>query len=651
MAATSSGGGGAPIEMKIEDQYRAIVETAEDPIFIADAEGRYLYGNVKAAANLGLTQEQFTGKSVDELFPPDVAAAFRAGVLQVLESGETLRSEDHMVLDDGVEFWSSTLMQPLRDASGRTIAVQGIVRDIASRKRAELALEVSEERLRQVIRASNIGIFDLDFDRKTVYWSAEQRAIWGWDPDTPIAWDQHAAQIPAEDLARIREVTQAARIGSTGVFELEHRITRLDGEERWVNVRAQALFAGEGAERQRVRVIGATRDVTDEKKAEAERAELQAQLVQAQKLESVGRLAGGIAHDFNNILNIIIGCAEMAASEADPVAVSGYLGEILKAATRSADLTRQLLGFARRQTVLPRVVDLNDFVSASLKMLRRLIGEQLTLSWHPGADVWPVRIDPVQVDQILVNLIANARDAIGDAGSVVIHTENVPRSSNVMYPTLPPGDYVRLAIVDDGKGMDAETQSHLFEPFYTTKAVGKGVGLGMASVDGIVRQNGGMITVTSAVGRGTTVNVLLPRVVTIPASIGGSQMEPLRGGTETILLVEDEPALLRLATRSLESLGYTVLAASRPDDAIAIVREHPGPVHMLLTDVVMPGMNGRKLADRLIEDDPNLKCLFMSGYTDGVMGHGGLLDQHVHFLQKPFSPKALADKIRDVLEG
>jgi PAS domain S-box-containing protein len=634
----------------IDDHYRAIVESAEDPIFICDPEGRYLYGNRRAAANLGLTPEQFAGKSVDELFAPDVAAAFRAGVRQVVESGETLKSEDHLVLEGGVEFWSSTLMQPLRDASGRVTAVQGIVRDIASRKRAEIALQASEERLRQVIHISKIGIFDHDLVKQTVYWSPEQRAVWGWDADAPIGWDEHLSYIHPDDRDNVSAATAAAHERPDGVFELEHRIIRPSGDERWLIVRGQAFFAG-GAERRLLRAIGATRDITEEKEAAAERAELQARLVQSQKLESVGRLAGGIAHDFNNILNIIIGCAEMAASDSDPAAVSGYLAEILKAATRSADLTRQLLGFARRQTVMPRVVDLNDFVSASLKMLRRLIGEHVTLSWHPGVDVWPVRIDPVQVDQILVNLVANARDAIGDAGSVVIHTENVPPSSSFMYQGLPAGDYVRLAVVDDGNGMDAETQNHLFEPFYTTKAVGHGTGLGMASVDGIVRQNGGVITVTSDVGRGTTVNVLLPRVVTLSATTGPSGFEALQGGTETILLVEDEPALLRLATRSLESLGYTVLPASRPDDAIVMAREHRGPVHMLLTDVVMPGMNGRKLADRLLVDAPNLKCLFMSGYTDGIMGKGGVLAEDVHFLQKPFSPKLLAEKVRQVLEG
>jgi nitrogen-specific signal transduction histidine kinase/CheY-like chemotaxis protein len=416
-------------------------------------------------------------------------------------------------------------------------------------------------------------------------------------------------------------------------------------------VRGHVLFSGEGEGRHLVRAVCACRDITDEKLAAAERAELQERLVQSQRLESIGRLAGGIAHDFNNILNVIIGCAEMAATEADPTVVSGYLDEILKAATRSADVTRQLLGFARRQTVIPRVIDLNDFVLSSLKMLRRLIGEHVTLSWHPGVDVWPVRIDPGQVDQILVNLMANARDAITDVGGVVIHTENVPVSSSAMYPGLPGGEYVRLAVVDNGKGMDDETQRHLFEPFYTTKAIGQGTGLGMASVDGIVRQNGGTITLTSDVGRGTTVNVFLPRVLAQPALDFVEDAALPRRGSETVLVVEDEPALLRLTTRALETLGYRVLATSNPQSAMAMANGPDGPVHMLVTDIVMPGMNGRSLAERLSEVVPNLKCLFVSGYPDGAMGSDGVLDERVHFLQKPYSPKALAEKVRQVLES
>jgi two-component system, cell cycle sensor histidine kinase and response regulator CckA len=633
----------------IDDPYRAIIESADDPVFIADRDGRYLYGNARAAANLGLTPEQFTGKTVDEIFPPEVADAFRAGVRKVIDSGETLKSEDRIVVD-GVEFWSSTVLQPLRDADGRVTLVQGIVRDITSRKHAEVALRESEERLRQVIRASNIGIYDVDFVARTIYWSPEQRGIWGWGPAEPIAFDEHLDYIHPDDRDGVAAAVARAHEAPDGVFEMEHRIVRRDGQERWLIVRGQAFSSGEGDGRHLARAICATRDITGEKLAEAERAGLQERLVQAQRLESIGRLAGGIAHDFNNILNVIIGCAEMAASEPDPSVVSGYLDEILKAATRSADLTKQLLGFARRQTVMPRVVDLNDFVSASLKMLRRLIGEHVTLTWHPGVDVWPVRIDPGQVDQILVNLTTNARDAIGDAGGVVIHTENIPLTSSALYPLLPAGEYVRLAVVDNGKGMDAETQRHLFEPFYTTKPLGRGTGLGMASVDGIVRQNGGTISVVSDVGHGTTVNVFLPRAHAFVKAAPTVEAAAPRGGTETVLVVEDEPALLRLTTRALETLGYRVLSASNPNAAIELATSHTGPLHLLLTDVVLPGMNGRNLAERIAAAVPDLKCLFVSGYPDGAMGQGGVLDAQVHFLQKPYSPRELAHKVRQVLE-
>jgi two-component system cell cycle sensor histidine kinase/response regulator CckA len=633
-----------------EEKYRSLIESAQDPIFVSDADGRYLYVNRAAAATLGMTPETMTGKSADDLFPPHVATQQRANVRRVIETGETLRSEDRSEVN-GVEVWFSVVLQPLRDREGRITAAQGIVRDVTGRKQVEEALRASEERLRQVLLTSNIGVVEVDFVARTVFWSPQTRAIWGWGADEPILWDQHLQHVHPDDRDQLNAAIDRTHHSVDGVFEVEHRINRRDGSERCLLIRGQAFFEGEGAHRRLVRFISAVRDVTSERLADAEKAGLQAQLVQAQKLESVGRLAGGIAHDFNNILNVIIGCAEMAASDVDPASVKRYLHEILGAAKRSADLTKQLLGFARRQTVMPRPVDLNDFVSASLKMLGRLIGEQVTLSWHPGVDVWPVRIDPTQVDQILVNLAANARDAIAGVGTVVIHTENIPASSTAMYPNLPRGEYVRLAVVDNGQGMDPETQRQLFEPFYTTKALGHGTGLGMASVDGIVRQNGGMIDVTSAVGQGTTVSVFLPRVVAAVAGDASGVMQAPQKGSETVLVVEDEPALLRLAVRALEMIGYNVLSAGSPDEAIALASTHTGPLHILVTDVVMPGMNGRSLADRLREIKPQLKCLFVSGYSVGVMGPGGLLDEHVHFLQKPFSPRALAEKVRQVLEA
>jgi len=645
----------------MDDVYRAIVESADDPIFIADRDARYLYVNPRAAATFGLTPEQMAGKSVDELFPPAVAAGYHAGVCQVMESGTTLRTEDRSEVN-GVEAWFSSVLQPLYDESGTIIAAQGIIRDVTTLKQAEQALRASEERLRQVVRASRIGVFDHDHRTELIYWSPEQREIWGFGADESVSGrgfqsddngePEYLQLIHPDDRARIADAIDRAHRTGEGLFDVDYRIIRRDGSLRHLSVRSQTFFEGEGAARRPVRTIGAVRDVTDEKAVEVEHALLQARLQQAQKLESIGRLAGGIAHDFNNSLSVIIGSAELAVSERDPADIRRYLDEILKAATRSAGLTRQLLGFARRQPVMPRVVDLNDFVSASLKMLRRLIGEHVDLAWHPGVDVWPVRIDPGQVDQVLANLMTNARDAIADAGAVVIHTENVPIASSALYPGLPPGEYVRLAVSDDGKGMDAETQRQLFEPFYTTKPVGAGTGLGMASVDGIVRQNGGMVAVTSAVGRGTTVDVFLPRaqVVQQPVEPAVSPEAPRRG-TETVLVVEDEPALLDLTTRSLKALGYRVLAAATPAEAIALVAGRTGPLDMLVTDVVLPGMNGRSLAERLIANVPNLKFLLVSGYPDGVTGSGSVLDAHLYFLQKPFTPNALAAKVREVLDA
>jgi len=544
------------------------------------------------------------------------------------------------------------VLQPLRDASGRVTHVQGIVRDVTSRKQAEQALRESEERLTQVVRSSNIGIFDHDLVTLAGYWSVRQRAIWGVPADEPIRLPMPLADIHADDRDLVRSTIAAAHRGHAGgFFELDHRIVRRDGSERWISVSSRTFFAGDGGDRRPARMVGATRDVTAEKISAAERAELQAQLAHSQKLESIGRLAGGLAHDFNNILSIIIGSAEMARVEADRSVVREHLDEILKASKRSSDLTRQLLGFARRQTALPRVVDLNDFVAASLKMLSRLIGEHVTLSWHPGADLWPVRIDPGQVDQILVNVVANARDAISTVGAVVIRTDNVPVSACAQHPGLASGEYVCLCIVDNGQGMDAETQRRLFEPFFTTTALERGTGLGMASVDGIVRQNNGIVTVQSLVGRGTTVNVFLPRdaeAVTVAAA-ATTQASP--DGTETVLVVDDEPGLLRLAVRSLEQYGYTVLTAASPHEALAMVSAHRGPIDILVTDIVMPGMNGWNLAERLIDAVPTLKCLFMSAYTNGVMGDGEKIHGHVHFLQKPFSPTALAAKVRQVLEA
>jgi PAS domain S-box-containing protein len=403
----------------------------------------------------------------------------------------------------------------------------------------------------------------------------------------------------------------------------------------------------------RVRVVE-FRDITEQKRAEEEREKLQEQLTQAQKMESVGRLAGGVAHDFNNMLGVILGHAEMALDQMDPSRpIFSDLEEIRKAADRSAILTRQLLTFARKQTIAPKVIDLNETVEGMLKMLRRLIGEDIDLAWLPGGNLAPVKMDPSQIDQILANLCVNARDAIAGVGKITIETGTAAfdEAYCAAHAGFIPGEYVMLAVGDNGCGMDKETVGHLFEPFFTTKAVGKGTGLGLATVYGAVKQNNGFVNVYSEPARGTIFKIYLPRhQAGTRVRADAATTKPAACGSGTILLVEDEPAILRMATTMLERLGYTVIAAQTPGEAIRLAHEHSGSIDLLMTDVVMPEMNGRDLAKNLLSIHPDIKRLFMSGYTANVIAHHGVLDEGVHFIQKPFSSKDLGAKLRHVLE-
>jgi len=402
-------------------------------------------------------------------------------------------------------------------------------------------------------------------------------------------------------------------------------------------------------------VITIVRDVTDRRQAEEERERLQAQLLQAQKMESVGRLAGGVAHDYNNMLSVIQGYAEMALDRV-PVdqPLHGDLQEILGAAQRATEVTRQLLAFARKQTIAPAVLDLNETVEGMLKMLRRLIGENIHLVWKPGKELWRVRMDPSQLDQILANLCVNARDAITGAGSIHIETGNtqVNDDSCKEHQDFSPGEYVYLTVMDDGCGMPPETKAHLFEPFFTTKKPGQGTGLGLATVYGIVKQNHGVIEVLSEPGRGALFRIFLPRHVgNFPQERTHDLAESPLGHGEVILLVEDDLAILRMTENILRRLGYSVLTATSAEQALRLAEAHPGRVALLLTDVVMPGMNGLELAQQLLPLQPGLKSLFMSGYTADVIATRGELAKGVQFLQKPFSRRTLAQKVQTTLRG
>jgi PAS domain S-box-containing protein len=522
------------------------------------------------------------------------------------------------------------------------------------RKLAEEALRESEERFREIAETVNEVFWVGAADWSRVYYvSPAYERIWGRTVQSlyeqPLSW-LDALHPDDQEAARL-DIDARTHGGSTTPDFAPYRIMRPDGSIRWISARVFPVLNPDG---QIARVVGIAEDITAHKQAEAEREKLQTQLAQAQKMESVGRLAGGVAHDFNNMLGVILGHTEMALEEVDPgQPLFADLQEVRKAADRSAELTRQLLAFARKQTIAPRVIDLNETVEGMLKMLRRLIGEDIDLAWLPGGNLAPIRVDPSQIDQILANLCVNARDAIAGTGKITIETDNV--SFDEMYcadhTDSVPGEYVLLAVSDDGCGMDAATLAHLFEPFFTTKGVGKGTGLGLATLYGAVRQNNGFVNVYSEPGRGTTFKIFFPRHAAKTAETDERRPQATTRGSETILLVEDESAILSMTIRMLEREGYTVVGAGTPGEAIRLAKEHAGTIHLLMTDVVMPEMNGRDLAKNILSLYPGVKCLFMSGYTANVIAHHGVLDEGVNFIQKPFSRRDLAAKLRQALRG
>ena len=504
------------------------------------------------------------------------------------------------------------------------------------------ALRDSERKWKNYVKSAPMGIFLSDSSGR--YQEANPAAcrMTGY-AETELAGRTLADLLAPECREGGREhVRQASEHGhASGEFRFLHK----NGDPRGWSVSTVRLDDH--------RLLDFAEDVTDRQQEEKARESLQDQLSQAQKMESIGRLAGGVAHDFNNMLHVILGTAEMASEKAGAnPALQADLEEIRSVAQRSADLTRQLLAFARKQTIAPRVLDLNETIEGTLKMLLRLIGENVELVWRPGSGLWPVKIDPSQIDQVMANLCLNARDAIAGHGTIVLSTGTaaVDAAACVGHEGAVPGDYVWLSITDDGCGMDEEMRQHVFEPFYTTKGVGEGTGLGLATVYGIVVQNGGIIEVQSEKGRGSTFRIYLPRhrdKADVPP--GTEAVQAVARGHETILLVEDEPSTLQMTCRMLEHHGYKVLPAVSPGEAIRLAREHSGAIHLLMTDVVMPEMNGRDLARTLLGLYPGVKCLFMSGYTADIIANHGILDDDVLFIQKPFAMKDLVAKIREVL--
>jgi len=634
-----------------EERYRVLVDSTPDFIYSLDRQGRHTAVNLSVCAALGKDAHEIIGKDHRDLgFPPAIVEEWRALHRRVFDSGAPVSVETRTPMPDGTEHIYEVVLRPLRDGERDIVGIRGVSRDVSERKRLEaererLAAEVLERGalLQTVIDSAPVGIALLSGPDYTCELANEafRRLL----PDTALfgaryldLWRDLSHESPP-DLAAIMDDLQpltcvdvpVALVRSPAAPERAHFTFS------YVPVRRP------GRDRPDLLVLASET---------TERVQLEQQFRQAQKMEAVGRLAGGIAHDFNNLLTAILGYCEMTLEALGPDHPSfADVEQIRNAGTSAARLTRQLLAFSRKQILQPAVHDLNAIVAENQQMFQRVLGEDIDIVVRLGANAPGVKVDRGQVEQVLMNLIVNSRDAMPDGGRLTIETANVSLDESYarMHVAVVPGSYVMLAVSDTGCGMSPEVQARLFEPFFTTKAKGQGTGLGLATVYGIVKQSGGNIWAYSEPGHGTTFKVYLPlseEDVQLAPSQAPANLHSAGG---TILLVEDDEPLRRLAATALARSGYEVLPAGRPDEAIRIAAAHQGPIVLLVTDVVLPGTSGRVLADTLLGLRPDMRVLYMSGYTDNAIVHHGVLEPDTPFLQKPFTPTLLVQKVREVL--
>ncbi len=620
-----------------EANYRTLFESASDGITVTDAQLRYVDANATACRMFGYAREELLARSI-----PDVLAAEEmprlAPFTEGMTAGEVLKSEWRFRRKDGSLFLCEVCAIVLPD--GRLLSIG---RDITERKRVAEELGKSQERLSLAIQATQLGTFDFSPKTGTLIWSELTRCHFGLLSRAEVSYDVFLLGIHPDDRDRVHATVQSLLLpGSDGQYAIEYRTVGIeDGIERFVSSWGRVLFDSEG---QPVRFIGVTLDISERKR-------LEDQYRQAQKLESVGRLAGGVAHDFNNLLTVINGYSDMMLgdlSAGDPMHDS--VTEIRIAGERAAALSRQLLVLSRKQVIQPKDVNLNDIIVEVERMLGRVIGEDIRLECVLSPCLGSVLADPGQLHQVLMNLAINARDAMPTGGTLRIETRNIDLDDRLaeQHAYMKPGGYVQLQVSDTGSGMTKAVMSHLFEPFFTTKKVGVGTGLGLATVYGIVKQSGGSILVDSEPGKGAKFTIFLPRIDARIKVRSEPAPSPL-GGTETILVVEDQQQLRKMVGRVLRGFGYHVLEAPDPEEALLQSQSYAGPIHLLLTDVVMPGMQGPELADRMKPSRPAMQVVFMSGYSEGTRLDDQVLQSSGGYLAKPFSPEDLASKVREVM--
>jgi two-component system, cell cycle sensor histidine kinase and response regulator CckA len=625
-----------------EDRYRDLVNHSHSLICTHDLSGKILSANPWAATVLGYSPEELLRMNLSDILAPAVRAEFPLYLKAIREFGAAngqLRVRTRWG-DERVWEYHNTL----RTSGVPEPRVRGLAHDITDLKRAEVALRDSTRRLQLAANAGHWGVWEWELRADRLIWDERMHELYGVSRDERpegVGWWEE--RLLPGDRSVFREYLQSA-IGSVTPLEVEFRTVRADGKVKWFQAHAIVVRDSDGSA---TRLIGLNSDITEHRN-------LKDQLRQSQKMEAIGRLAGGIAHDFNNLVTVVAGYGELLLSRRSPDDPERQeIEEIVKAGNRTAQLTRQLLAFSRKQILEPRVVCLDDVASGIERMLRRLVGENIDLILTPAEDLWSVRVDPSQVEQVLMNLAVNSRDAMPGGGSLAVSTANVVLDEAFLKANkgAVPGPHVVLSVRDTGCGMDDETISHIFEPFFTTKEAGKGTGLGLATVYGIVKQSGGYIEVESAVGRGTTFRVYFPRCDTTAADAPAPALSKARvTGSETILVVEDEKAVRKVVSRALEGKGYTVLAAADGDQAFRVSAAHRGAIDLLITDMVLPGIGGRDLAERLRSSFPGMRVLYMSGYADAAGPPSDPTAARHSFLQKPFKTDSLLRKVREVLD-
>ena len=624
------------------ERYSTLMESASDAILVLDMSGRVIEVNSRGVTLFGRPMNELHGRPLTDFVHPDHRTRVAQSVAH-LGPVPYAQVTDIEIIRPGGDVAYCDVALSMAPGVEAALAL-AIIHDITARRQADEALRKSEERYRLVARASNEVIWEWDVGTGRASASGALAAKFGLVSES-VPFDWWEERVHPEDVQRVKDSLLATVNGSEDVRTDEYRLRRADGTYATVVSRGHVIRDAKG---KAVRMIGSIADVTESR-------ELEEQLRQSQKMEAIGRLAGGVAHDFNNLLTAIKGYAQVLLMDIPPSnPVHSDLQEIDKAATRAAALTGQLLAFSRKQVLQPRVTNLNTVIADMEKMLSRLISENIRLSVavDPGLD--RVKVDPSRMEQVLMNLVVNAGDAMPNGGSLTIATRNQAiRAPHVhRHGVIKAGHYVVLSVTDTGTGMDERVLEHLFEPFFTTKAPGRGTGLGLATVYGIVQASGGHILVSSAPGEGTTFEMYLPRADAEhdlpPAHVAFTE---LPRGTETILLVEDEDAVRAIARRILEKSGYTVIEACHGVAALHLSRQHCGSIDLLVTDVVMPEMGGPELAERLAEMCPGVCVLFMSGYADRSLIHGGGPTGPVALIDKPFAPDRLAQKVREVLDG